>query len=161
MNDNVTHGRGRAYRVNAEIVPITLRAASEFVRMHHRHLGPTTGHKFSVGLLVDGALRGVAVASRPVSRRLDDGRTLEVSRICTLGYANACSRLYAAIGGAAKAMGYKRLVTYTLPEEGGSSLKASGFTTDGERRAGEWSVPSRARKPAARPDPKMRWWRLL
>jgi hypothetical protein len=41
--------------------------------------------KFAVGASVDGKLVGVAIAGRPVARRLDDGKTLEVLRVCTDG----------------------------------------------------------------------------
>lgn len=109
------------------VVPITLRAAQDFVTQHHRHNKAPRGHKFSVGLEQDGELVGVAVAGRPVARHFDDGRTLEVNRTCTLGTPNANSMLYRAVWRAAKAMGYTRLVTYTQADESGASLRASGF----------------------------------
>ena len=39
----------------------------------------------------------------------DDGTTIEVTRVCTDGTANACSLLYGAMWRAAKALGYLRL----------------------------------------------------
>ena len=42
------------------IVPITLKSANAFVAAHHRHAGPTRGHRFSVGLDRGGELVGVA-----------------------------------------------------------------------------------------------------
>lgn len=110
-----------------EIVPITLKAAREFVLLHHRHNKPPTGHKFSIGLEKDGVLIGVASAGRPIARHFDDGRTLEVNRTCTLGDKNANSMLYGAIWRCAKAMGYKRMITYTQADETGSSLRAIGM----------------------------------
>jgi hypothetical protein len=109
------------------VVPITLRAAQAFVDKHHRHNKAPRGHKFSIGLEHDGQLVGVAVAGRPVARHFDNGRTLEVSRTCTLGDRNANSMLYGAVWRAAKAMGYTRLVTYTQADESGASLRAAGF----------------------------------
>lgn len=79
----------------------------------------------------DGQVRGVAIAGRPVARRLDDGESLEILRVCTDGTRNACSMLYAAIRKAGRALGYKRIITYTLPNEGGASLRAAGFYFDG------------------------------
>lgn len=38
---------------------------------------------------------GVVIVGCPVARNLDDGWTLEVTRLCTDGTANACSKLYA------------------------------------------------------------------
>ena len=115
----------------AEIVPLTLAEARRYVADHHRHNEPPIGHRFSIGLARDGVLVGVVVASRPVARNADDGRTLELVRLTTEGDRNACSRLYGAACRAAFAMGYRRVVTYTLADEPGSSLRASGFAEDG------------------------------
>lgn len=110
-----------------EIVPMTLREANAFVEQNHRHHGPVAGHKFSIGLSDGEQIVGVAIIGRPVSRHLDDGWTLEVNRLCTDGSRNACSMLYAAAWRAARAMGYKRLVTYILESENGASLRAAGW----------------------------------
>ena len=111
-----------------KIVPITLAKAKDFIKEHHRHNKPPTGHKFSIGLEDDsGVLIGVATAGRPVARAFDNGTTLEVNRTCTTGEKNANSMLYGAIWRCAKAMGYTRIITYTQFDESGSSLKAAGF----------------------------------
>lgn len=89
--------------------PISLRDANEYVRKYHRHHKPVAGHKFSIGCEADGELVGVIIVGRPVSRYLDDGFTLEVTRLCTNGAKNACSFLYGAAARAAAAMGYKRI----------------------------------------------------
>ena len=91
-------------------------------------------------------LCGVAIAGRPVARRLDDGLTIEILRVCTDGTYNACSVLYGACARAARAMGYRRVVTYTLESEPGTSLKAAGFKFDGEAGGLSWDVPSRPRE---------------
>lgn len=124
-----------------EIVPITLREASAFITEHHRHNKPPRGWKFGVGLRSNGALVGVATAGRPVARALDDGRTLEVNRTCTDGTRNANSMLYGAVWRAAKAMGYRRCVTYTQADETGASLKAAGWVRVAELPArGSWAA---------------------
>lgn len=110
-----------------EIIPITLKVAKAFVAEHHRHNKPPTGHKFSIGLKKDGILIGVASAGRPIARHMDDGRTLEVNRTCTLGDKNANSMLYGAIWRCAKAMGYLKAITYTQANETGASLRAVGW----------------------------------
>ena len=79
-----------------ELTPVSLKTANEFVNLFHRHHKAVTGHKFSIGCSQNGRLVGVVIAGRPVSRHLDDGKTLEVNRLCTLGVKNACSILYAA-----------------------------------------------------------------
>ena len=121
------------------LTPVNLRQANEFVKNHHRHHKPSTGHKFSIGVTDGKELVGVAICGRPVSRRLDDGFTLEVNRLCTDGTENACSMLYGAACRAAKAMGYRRVITYILESESGTSLKASGFTCEGRAGGLEWN----------------------
>lgn len=122
-----------------ELVPISLREANAFVEQYHRHHKPVTGHKFSVAAAVSGKIVGVAIVGRPVSRYLDDGWTLEVNRLCTDGTHNACSFLYAAAWRAARNMGYKKLVTYILDTETGSSLKAAGWKCVGEAGGKRWT----------------------
>lgn len=125
------------------IVPVTLRQSCAFVEQHHRHNKPPRGHKFSVGLEQEGRLVGVAIAGRPVARALDDGLTLEVNRTCTLGEPNANSMLYGACWRAAKAMGYKRMITYTQADESGVSLRAAGFRAVAKLPArGSWAESS-------------------
>jgi hypothetical protein len=126
--------------------PISLAEANEFIATHHRHHVEIQGHKYSVGVVDAVALRGVAVAARPVARHLDDGWTLELRRLATDGTVNAPSMLLGAVRRAAKALGYRRLITYTLPEEGGGSLRASGWTLVGQRGGGSWNRPSRPRQ---------------
>jgi hypothetical protein len=108
-----------------KLVPIDLADAKEYVWARHRHLGPSRGWKFGVAVENEaGELVGVAIAGRPVAGALDDGRTLEVTRCCTDGARNAPSKLYGAICRAAFALGYSKVVTYTLDEEPGTSLTA-------------------------------------
>jgi hypothetical protein len=128
-----------------DVVPITLEEANAFVALHHRHHKPVVGHKFSIAVADGETVRGVAIVGRPVARKIDNGWTLEVNRCCTDGTRNACSMLYGAAWRAAKALGFKRLITYTLPEEGGTSLRAAGWTLIGERGGGNWNVATRPR----------------
>ena len=92
-------------KIMLTLIPVSLKEANAFVAAHHRHHRPVTGHKFSIGCECDGRLVGVVIAGRPVSRYLDNGLTLEVTRLCTTGEKNVCSMLYAAAARAAKAMG--------------------------------------------------------
>lgn len=154
------------------LVPLTLAESRRFVADHHRHNEPPRGHKFSIGLRDDeGMLRGVAIASRPVARGLDDGLTIEIIRLTTTGDRNACSRLYSAVCRAAAAMGYLHAVTYTLADEPGSSLLASGFRRDGQTAGGEWTPMAGLTRSAEKltlfdaakmpTGPKVRWIRCL
>ncbi|WP_280470659.1 XF1762 family protein [Nocardia farcinica] len=128
------------------LCPVSFEDACAFVTLHHRHHLPPQGHKYSIGAALDGSLVGVAIVGRPVARHLDDGRTLEVTRVATDGTRNACSLLYAAAWRAARNLGYTRLITYTQATEGGASLRASGWRVVAERRARRgWDCPSRPR----------------
>jgi hypothetical protein len=128
-----------------ELTPVSLAEANAFVAEHHRHHKPVIGHKFCMAVSDSGKVVGVAITGRPVSRHLDDGWTLEVNRCCTDGTKNACSMLYGASWRAAKAMGYRRLITYILDSEEGTTLKASNWRLVGERGGGSWNVKSRPR----------------
>ena len=122
-----------------DIVPVSLKEANYFVEQNHRHHKPVVGHKYSIGCTDGDKIVGVAIIGRPVSRYLDDGMTLEVNRLCTDGTKNACSMLYAAAWRSAKAMGYKRLVTYILGDEKGTSLKAAGWKCIGQAGGLRWT----------------------
>lgn len=128
------------------LIPLSLAEANAFVERQHRHHKPVVGHMFSLGAInTMSEVVGVAIVGRPVSRMRDDGLTLEVTRICTDGAKNACSFLYGAAARAAFALGYRRIGTYTLAEEGGASLRGAGWKMLGERGGGSWSRKERPR----------------
>jgi hypothetical protein len=129
------------------VTPITQAEASEFVRTHHRHHPPLrVGYVFSVAVAdEDDQVRGVAIVGRPVSQYLFDGFTLEVRRVATDGSKNACSMLYGAAWRAARALGYRQLITYTLASEPGSSLRASGWRVVARVTGQSWDAPERGR----------------
>lgn len=140
------------------IVPSELSEANMFVKRHHRHHQPVVGHKFSIAVVdEEGNVRGVAIIGRPVARSLDDGWTLEVTRCCTDGCSNACSALYASAWRAVRAMGYRKLITYTLNIESGTSLTAAGWKCVGEVKGRSWSCPSRPRVDKNPLQDKLRW----
>jgi hypothetical protein len=140
-----------------ELQPITYPEACAFIRQYHRHHLPSTGWKFGIAVNDGEKVVGVVTIGRPVSRMLDDGWCLEVTRCCADGTRHVASMLYAAAWRATKALGYKRLVTYTLIEEAGTSLKAAGwkdvYTTDG----GSWSRDRRPRVDTAPLGQKRLW----
>lgn len=124
---------------------IGLDEANSFVAQHHRHHKPVVGHLFSLGCALEGKIVAVAIVGRPVARMRDDGATAEVTRLATDGTRNACSFLYGAAARAAFALGFKRIGTYILKSEPGTSLKAAGWRLIGEVRGRSWSAPSRPR----------------
>lgn len=146
-----------------QLAPMSLKAASAFIAEHHRHNKPPQGGLFAVGARVGEKLVGVAIIGRPVARMLADGKTCEVTRLCTDGTPNCCSLLYGAAARAAKALGYRRIITYILASEPGTSLRAAGWIKDADVKAeASWTRPSRSRINAERPaGPKTRWVRHL
>lgn len=129
-----------------EIVPVNFDEANEFVRLRHRHHRPVVGgYKFCLGVSDGEKIVGVAIVGLPVARNLMDEWTLEVRRTCTDGTRNANSILYGAAWRAARALGYRKLITYTLPEEGGASLKGAGWKCLGECGGGSWNRPNTGR----------------
>jgi hypothetical protein len=133
-------------QLKLHIVPCFISEAKAYVAQHHRHHPPPQGGIFAVAVCDDDStIHGVAIVGRPVARHNCDGFTAEVTRVATDGTPNACSALYRACWRAASALGYKRLITYTLDSEPGTSLLASGFTLIGQRGGGSWNCASRPR----------------
>jgi hypothetical protein len=145
--------------VTLELVPVDWQTAAGFVADWHRHNARPVGWRYGIGVQnADLELVGVVVVGRPVARHYDDGRTLEVTRCATDGTRNACSILYAAAWRAAKALGYRRLITYTRADESGASLTAAAWTVVAERPARPgWDTPSRRRGTSSDPIPRTLW----
>ena len=147
-------------QIRLHVVPLELTEANKVVGLWHRHHKPCTGHRFSIGCVDDeGRIHGVAIIGRPVARNAGLPRdVLEVSRVATDGTPNACSILYAAAARAAKALGYLRIQTYTLPWEGGASLRGAEWVDEGAAGGGQWKhtdgKPRRTDQPT---DVKTRW----
>lgn len=138
-------------------MPLTLKRANRLVAEWHRHHRPTQGGLFAIGCGQDGELVGAVICGRPVSRMLDDGETVEVTRCVTNGTRNACSFLYRAAARAAVALGYSKLITYTLDSESGASLKGAGMKCVGLKGGGNWNKPGRARRDTELTQQKLRW----
>lgn len=128
-----------------ELQPITYADACEYVKQYHRHHPAPQGHKFSIAVADEQRVVGVVMVGRPVARAYDNGRTLEVTRCCTDGTKNAASMLYAAAWRAARSLGYRRMVTYTLITEPGTSLRAAGWRVLHQTKGGSWNCPTRPR----------------
>ena len=144
-----------------KLKPISLKQANEYVTAYHRHHKAVRGCKFCISLIDDsGNVLGVAICGRPVSRHYDDGLTLEINRLCTNGYKNACSRLYGACVRIAKEMGYKKIITYILESENGASLKASNFICEGQAGGKMWTG-ERCRDNGVPKEMKTRWVKYL
>jgi hypothetical protein len=118
--------------------PTTQLEARLFIAKHHRHSKAPMRVVACVGVEADGQLVGVGTLERPKAAMLCDGATIEASRVCTLGQRNACSMLYGALARAAAALGYQRIVTYTLESETGASLRAAGWTPEATVKPETW-----------------------
>lgn len=148
------------------LVPgIPLDEANAWISRWHRHHKSVRGCLFSLGAALGPMIVGVAIVGRPNARELQDGYTAEVTRCCVAldpereerGYRNACSMLYGAAWRACRAMGYQRLGTYTLPEEGGAALRGAGWRLVGEAGGGSWSREGRPRVDTHPTQRKLRW----
>lgn len=144
--------------MSLELYPCSYQTAAQFVGSNHRHNKPPVGHKFSIAVYDDdGTLHGVCMVGRPIGGYLDDGVTLEVNRCCTDGTRNACSMLYGAAQRAARALGYKRIVTYTLESENGASLRASNWVCDGPAGGTHWTGQRYEQTELPLGEMKVRW----
>ena len=144
-----------------DLQPITFKEAKDFIIRHHRHHLPPIGYKFCIAVNDGKSVVGVLVAGRPVARHFDDGWTVEVTRCCTDGHKNAPSKLYGAAARVARAMGYKRIITYTLPSESGSSLNGAGWNVVWKTAGGSWDCKSRPRVDKASTCQKLLWERII
>lgn len=142
-------------------VPIELKQANAYVEEHHRHHDPVYRDKYRIGCERDGELVGVVQVGRPVSRVLDDGKTLEVVRLCSDGSRNVCSFLYSAAARVAKELGYAKIITYILITEDGASLRAAGWHKEADIKGHNWSCPSRPRATTAPQCDKARYAKVL
>lgn len=138
--------------------PCTVKRAQAYVSEHHRHLPRVQGGMWAVRVLdQDGRIAGVAIVGNPARLLAEEG-VLCVLRVATDGTRNACSALLGACARMARAQGATSLVTYTLIEEPGTSLRAAGWVEDGTTAGGTHNRPSRKRSAPVQGGPKRRWW---
>lgn len=144
------------------VIPLTLKQANELVAALHRHHKPVVGHRFSLGCVDENdVLVGAAIVGRPVARGCDPYRIAEVIRLVTDGTKNACSFLYSAAARVAREMGFKKIQTYILDSEPGTSLLAAGWEFAGKTAGGEWKHTAGPRRTDQPNTPKCRWVRVF
>lgn len=140
---------------------IPMRLAKEFIKEHHRHHRAPTGAIVCLGLFLDERLVGVAAIGRPVARNSDTGLAAEVTRLCVLPEVkNAASQLNARARRVAQSLGFTTLGSYTLPEEGGASMRAIGAKLVRETRGGGWNRDSRPREAGVHPEGAKHFWEI-
>jgi hypothetical protein len=141
-----------------------LREACGFIARHHRHHVPPQGGLVAMGLWEGEKLVGIAMLGRPVSRVAQANGDVELTRLCVLpGVEHAASALQARMRRVAQSLGFNRMITYTLANEAGASMRAAGMQRDLKlTEGGEWTTPSLKRLPANFPTArKIRWWTEL
>lgn len=143
--------------------PLTIAQANMLIETLHRHHKPVVGHRFSLGAYEKDILVGAAVVGRPVARGLSPYEIAEVTRLVTDGSKNTCSFLYSACARVCREMGFKKIQTYILETERGTSLLAAGWTKGHTTSGGSWSHGQRLGK--RREDqptcPKVCWYKEL
>lgn len=142
---------------------IELSNANNFIAKYHRHHKKVVGHRYSIATGFNGNkdIVGVAIVGRPVARACDIKTTVEVTRLCTDGTKNACSFLYSLAARIAKELGYKKIQTYILDSEDGTSLRASGWQFETNTYGRIWkhtTGPRRSDQPNCN---KQRWAKIL
>jgi hypothetical protein len=152
----------------SRVVPVTRDQARAFIAKHHRHHGVPVGWLWIHGASFSDMLCGVASVGRPVARELNDGLSVEVTRVCTIpnltvldsgGERHAAplnSMLYRASQRTAVAMGYERGLTYLLASEwdrfapdgkriGGAGVRGAGWHELWRVKGRSWDCESRPR----------------
>lgn len=142
-----------------KLAPITLRAARAHVGRWHSHHEPPRGGIVATSVVDGPRLVCVAILGRPVARELGElGTVAEVTRVAsdgsTEGAAVLCLR---AVAEAALALGYRRLVSYTLLGERGVIYRKAGWRVTGLSEGGDWGREGRPRAAAVQPGAKVRW----
>jgi hypothetical protein len=129
------------------------------VERYHSHHHAPLGGLVAVGDSDGNQVICAAMLSRPVSRILQaSGACAEVHRVASDGSTpHAASMAIGAMSRAALALGWRRLVSYTLLGEAGTSYRAAGWWPTYIGEGGEWSSPSRPREASAQPGVKVRW----
>lgn len=139
-------------RGNIRLVPVTLKEANRLVAEWHSHHKPVIGHKFSIGATVDDEKAGAVIVSRPVAQALDDGNTLEVTRLCCRGVEegaenrNVASKLLGAATKCAELMGMWLVISYTRVDEDGICYKAAGWVPVAECEGRGWTSGNKANR---------------
>jgi hypothetical protein len=141
-----------------DVKPLSLSSAHAACDRWHSHHEPAVGGLFALAAWVDDRCVCVAVVSRPVARRLDDGKTAEVVRLASDATTRrAASSTLRAVVVECASRGYDRVVSYTMLGEVGACYRAARWRPTALTRGGEWSCPSRPRKPSKQPGRKARW----
>lgn len=127
------------------LVATTLKEANATVAEWHSHHKPVVGHKFSIRANLNDEKAGVVIVSRPVAQKLDDGNTLEVTRLCCRGKdKNVASKLLGAATTCAESLGMWLVISYTRIDEDGTCYRAAGWIPVAECEGRAWTSGNKA-----------------
>jgi hypothetical protein len=150
------------------IRPVDYSIAIDFVREHHEHCGGLPGWRFGAGIWNGPTLLGVVIVGNVSGRGFNGRGWLEVRRVCldrnipqTLRW-RACSMLYRWAACEAERRGWLKLITYTLAEEAGMSLRYARWKQLAIRPARNgWNCASRPRTNPTPLSAKVLWEKAL
>jgi len=145
-----------------EVRPIDRDRANAAIRDHHSHHKKVRSHRYALAACEGEELLGVVIVGNPLAQALNDGRTFEVTRLCTWGHKNAASFLLGASWRVAKAMGVRRMVSYIRSDEAGTCYRAAGWRPVAETKARNWQEERHLTlpgilEPASEPSPRVRF----
>lgn len=142
------------------MVPITKNDARAFIERHHSHHNAPIQAIMWAAVEFKDQVVCVGCLERPKARvTASSTKTVEITRVASDGSAkNAASKCIAHISRAALALGYTRLISFTLLGEAGTSYRAAGWRVTGltPPRKG-WSSSGRPRARAQQKGAKVRW----
>lgn len=142
------------------VVPVAIKEANTFIDKYHRHNGAVLVARFAIGAEYEGELIGVAIVGNPLARAYTKPGVAEVRRLCVIPGApkGSCSFLYARCWRIWEQMGGRKLITYTLQSESGSSLRGAGWSQEALIEGDGWDRPNRHRvNLEISLEPKIRW----
>lgn len=154
---------------NVEVRDIDWPTAKAFVAEYHHHNKPPNAWRFGGGIYNGPDLIGVVIVGNPNSRLLYKQGCMGIDRVCInrdiprgLTW-NACSMAYgwACREIARRLPGFTRVITYTLLDELGTSLRAAGFDRVFKTKGGSWHRKGRPRTDKATTERKWRWERTI
>jgi len=145
--------------MSIQAVRVELKEANAFIDVTHRHHKPVRGHRFSIGAECGGKLVGIATIGRPVAPKTDKKHIAEVTRLASNGSKNVCSFLYGKAARIARELAFKKIQTFVLLSEPGTSLKAAGWVCEGKTGDGDWT--NRPGRSSDNAGPKYKWSKSL
>jgi len=149
------------------IGPIRQKEAKRFINDHHTHNEAPVAWRWGGGIYNGDLLMGVVWVGRPVARALCQTTIVEVNRLCfrrdyPLNMRHGgCSMAYRWAEATARERGFLKIVTYTLEEESGYTLRAARWKPEAKVRGKSWNSPSRPRVDKAPTTDKVRWAKRL